>query len=791
MSPYLHQLAAAVQATEIRSSTSFAWFGRPLRPLPSRIRAILSPAARRSYFVFQLQQRLYDSFYCRGYAAPIDPAQDRPESWAGSEPFVSALSEANCGSGSWESCWKVRQDEEGSLAVERGGLTLWVRTGEYRGHHGQELAPGVQVDLRLPKELLRVSPGFYMALGDRAFAELDRRGLVRVYWNSTPEGAIRLMRSVTTALNGALFPFKLKSLSNPRAFLRCDSVVLYVRGSDFHEVASILSGIYRDVASCLRHGVPALTKSLAPGVGFAEDPPDGRGFGMSRCGLVAEGLLEARETSLERTQDRLQSVERTFREHGVSLEEPFLNPGSRGTYEFPRGARLAGAARANIAAGQTGEPPELLRTALSIGRRLCSEAIWAGDRCNWVGPTVKSEDHVDSESPSPFAALGPDIYSGTSGIALFLAELHRQATDASVRNTALGAIRQALSHVDVLLPSTAPGFYRGWTGVAFSAARIGSILGEEFLLREAESLVRRFVRTRLGQHPFDLIYGCAGAIPALLILGETLGSRVSLDLAVRMGDQLLRAARRGKAGYSWESATAPDHRTRTGLSHGAAGAGYALLELFHATGRCKYRDAALEAFRFERRWFNPEEANWSDSRWGRRRSNGEGASGSFGTTWCHGAPGIALSRIRAYEITGEQLLRAEAEIALETTRRALEADLLQGTARYSLCHGLTGNADVLLYGREGLGSVNSLQGDLPVQVGEAMMEMCRDDHPSGREPIRAESSPGLMLGLAGIGYYCLRLGQPGTPSLLILRRESFLTSRSGRSSPPATRRSGV
>ena len=120
---------------------------------------------------------------------PIDPVQDRSESRAGDEGFVRALSEANCGSGSWESGWTVKQDENGSPVVERDGLTLCVRSGEYRARRGLKLTPGVQVDLRLPKELLGVSPGFYMALGDMAFGKLDPNGLVRIYWKSTPEGA--------------------------------------------------------------------------------------------------------------------------------------------------------------------------------------------------------------------------------------------------------------------------------------------------------------------------------------------------------------------------------------------------------------------------------------------------------------------------------------------------------------------------------------------------------------------------------------------------------------------------
>ena len=69
-----------------------------------------------------------------------------------------------------------------------------------------------------------------------------------------------------------------------------------------------------------------------------------------------------------------------------------------------------------------------------------------------------------------------------------------------------------------------------------------------------------------------------------------------------------------------------------------------------------------------------------------------------GSVWCHGAPGIALSRLRAYEITGDERSKAEALIALQTARAFTELALQTGTMNFCLCHGLAGNAEVLLLG---------------------------------------------------------------------------------------------
>jgi len=37
---------------------------------------------------------------------------------------------------------------------------------------------------------------------------------------------------------------------------------------------------------------PLFARTLAPGIAFAESPPGGESFGINRCRLLAEGLLE-------------------------------------------------------------------------------------------------------------------------------------------------------------------------------------------------------------------------------------------------------------------------------------------------------------------------------------------------------------------------------------------------------------------------------------------------------------------------------------------------------------------
>jgi len=54
-----------------------------------------------------------------------------------------------------------------------------------------------------------------------------------------------------------------------------------------------------------------------------------------------------------------------------------------------------------------------LEIADRIGAQLCRDALWEGDRCNWIGCLRYAGDIA-------WGALGADIYAGTAGIALFL-----------------------------------------------------------------------------------------------------------------------------------------------------------------------------------------------------------------------------------------------------------------------------------------------------------------------------------------------------------------------------------
>jgi hypothetical protein len=54
---------------------------------------------------------------------------------------------------------------------------------------------------------------------------------------------------------------------------------------------------------------------------------------MHRCQLLAEGIVRAHEQGGGSLEQRLSTVVSCFAESGISLERPFLNPGSEDIYE--------------------------------------------------------------------------------------------------------------------------------------------------------------------------------------------------------------------------------------------------------------------------------------------------------------------------------------------------------------------------------------------------------------------------------------------------------------------------
>src|SRR5439155_18587786 len=102
---------------------------------------------------------------------------------------------------------------------------------------------GARLRLRFPKELIAMSPGFYMALGENDLAGEGADAVVRLYWNLRAEAAAGFLGAATKSLNAAAIPFRLKVVNDSGRYVRCDAGVLYVRRSDYDRVRPIAEAL--------------------------------------------------------------------------------------------------------------------------------------------------------------------------------------------------------------------------------------------------------------------------------------------------------------------------------------------------------------------------------------------------------------------------------------------------------------------------------------------------------------------------------------------------------------------
>lgn len=327
MSPYREQVAAVLRAVSIRGDMRYVWLGRASRPLPEAVQAELDEAERRSYLVACLREELYCSFYCHG--SPVPARWGEPQAVAADPWLLGALSDANRGRDGWEDGWTVDRLDGGETVVTGARLRTRVATADCRALDGP-LRPGALVSLRVPKELPALSPGFYTAVGDVAGAT-DFQAVVRVYWSVTRASAPLLVRALTTRLDAARVPFRLKVADHPSRLDRCDAAVLYVPLAAFGSLRTGLREVAAELAPRLRPTVPAFTLRFAPGVGLAEDDGTGDSFGVSRSALLADGIVRAHERGLTRVA-ALDAVAGRFAEAGLELDAPYREPSLAGRH---------------------------------------------------------------------------------------------------------------------------------------------------------------------------------------------------------------------------------------------------------------------------------------------------------------------------------------------------------------------------------------------------------------------------------------------------------------------------
>lgn len=404
-------------------------------------------------------------------------------------------------------------------------------------------------------------------------------------------------------------------------------------------------------------------------------------------------------------------------------------------------------------------PGELIAEALEIAEDIRRRAILGPDgSASWIGL-----EYLGEASRFQLQPMGPALYDGGSGVALFLAALEHATGGAGYRDlvlAGLGPLRLLLRALaapaqQALAQQIGIGGASGVGGFVYALARAGRLLGSQELLEDATRAAALISPATIrADRSHDVVAGAAGAILGLLALHESTGDAGLLERAYLCGQHLLERRSPSAAGpRAWANR---DGRLLTGFGHGAAGIAYALLRLHAAGPDGQLVAAAQEAIAYERGMFSPVAGNWPDLR------ASESDAASFMCGWCSGAPGVGLARLGGLPALDSPEARQDVALALETT-------LAPGRLGVDhLCCGHAARAELALTAGLRLGRPALIE--RARQVAAGVLARARRD---GRFSLvaglpREVATPGLFQGTAGIGYTLLRLARPErVPSLLL------------------------
>jgi type 2 lantibiotic biosynthesis protein LanM len=379
------------------------------------------------------------------------------------------------------------------------------------------------------------------------------------------------------------------------------------------------------------------------------------------------------------------------------------------------------------------ESGHLLDAARGIARDIEGRTIWLGEEAHWIG-----HESLPVSGRLYVRLLGSSLYSGLAGVALFLAAMFAVDGGPEYRRAAVGAARK-LRGSRMLFPAAGSEIY--------GLLKTGQLLNDEETIDTALSLSRLLDTDGLrADKNLDVLGGAAGVILSLLPLWERTGEAELLEKAVICGERLLEMR---TAEGAWLTGA---RRPMAGYSHGAAGIGLALLRLHAAAPDPRFREAAMAGFAYERTLLSPEACNWEDL-----RDDVERKDRFVMASWCHGAPGVALSRIGALRLVQGDELESPLCSDLEYGLRYLAGGEIGSNG--TVCCGEMGRAETLLEAARYL-----KRPELEVQARQRASCAVAGLLPVEETPF----VPGLFNGSAGIGYGLLRLIAPDRlPSILL------------------------
>lgn len=414
----------------------------------------------------------------------------------------------------------------------------------------------------------------------------------------------------------------------------------------------------------------------------------------------------------------------------------------------------------------------LLLEAIRIGDELLAKAEAGPDGYSWSTITAGPNNNIAWEK-------GEGIYNGVSGIVLLFIELYRHTKDKRYYEAAVQGMNWTWNHC-TNQQTDYYAFFTGRLGVAYTLLKMYELTGDESYIQKSISIARESHIILNSSRPIDdLINGVSGALLCLLHIHSASGDEQLLPIIDSFIKFLADRAHHGKQGLYWDRG--PDQVTGLcGFSHGASGIGFAFLEAGRYFGNEAFYWIAEQAFQYETAHYDAARGNWPDYRKGYYTKEtyaefqNEYAAGNTEyftrpgdmAAWCHGAPGIGLSRLRAYEVLKDPAYKNHLDQAIKKTE-ATSVGPNNLNSSFTLCHGAGGNAMLFLEAYRLTKDERMIT--LSMEVASQAIRIKKDGgiYLPGLSQARHGEDTSLFMGNAGIAYFYLMTIDPlNTPSIL-------------------------
>lgn len=377
-----------------------------------------------------------------------------------------------------------------------------------------------------------------------------------------------------------------------------------------------------------------------------------------------------------------------------------------------------------------------------------------------------SEQYDLMRGGTSLSLMGPSIYDGLSGIALFMSALYAVTGNEEPKEAAEACIRKTWSYLENLLPNMERyqmpiGYSSGMAGYLNALLLVSRYLKSDetygYAIKVVKAITPKMIENDVN---FDVLAGTSGMIFSLtqderLLRDPAVSEHVRTILAACGEHLLARRKPNENEGFSlWELKECT--RVLTGLGHGVAGIAAMLFRLYEVFADERYLEAGREAITYENRVFDETAGNWPDFR---RDPDNRQEGNRFMAGYCAGAPGIGLARLDSLKHLPTNA--AECDIFRKDIQRADRFVRSMGKeTRNHLCCGSAGRIDFLIEESLTLGSREAME--LAQKKASALIHAKKQRghynfHVSNG---RYYYNPTLFQGTAGIGYELLRLIEP-------------------------------